>query len=172
MEYVNLTPTLPASDGMISCNPCSSTVERSTFNRLDFSFTDLSKVCFTFTFNLMEIHLCFKDRSIFCLLKDILSLSPWRWGMLVDHPSGFKAEVRRWKGQGGWRPHPCQCVLWEIPGKTSAHSIQLNLTENLDLNKSDIFLLLFFLPSAPFLRQWRSDGGRLLHADLVEHEPN
>lgn len=41
-----------------------------------------------------------------------------RWGVLVDHSSSFKAEVRRWKGQGGWRPHPCQCVLWEIPGKT------------------------------------------------------
>lgn len=37
--------------------------------------------------------------------------------MLVDHSSSFKAKVRRWKGEGGWWPHPRQCVLWAIPGK-------------------------------------------------------
>lgn len=101
-----------------------------------------------------------------------------RWGVLVDHSSSFKAEVRRWKGQGGWWPHPCQCVLWEIPGKTFHTPSTLMLHNGGFRHVYTVLNLRFFsssscpVSSAPVLRQWRSDGGCLLHADAVEHEPN
>lgn len=87
-----------------------------------------------------------------------------RWGLLVDHSSSLKAKIRRWKGQSGWWPHPCERVLWKIPGESFFRPL---LHGGTVLNLTSCPLL-----AAPVLRQRRSDGGRILHADAVEHESN
>lgn len=68
------------------------------------------------TIAVLFCHCYLRNRNIVVMM--VTCCSCCRWGMLVDHSSSLKAEVGRWKGQGGWRPHPCQRVLWEIPGKT------------------------------------------------------
>lgn len=109
----------------------------SLFAFLELAFSILVSLLLQYFFVIWEIE------NI--VVMTVTCCSRCRWGMLVDHSSSLKAEVGRWKGQGGWRPHPCQRVLWEIPGKTLFTQNTLLLHNgwfrHVNVPKLDLFIL-------------------------------
>lgn len=89
-----------------------------------------------------------------------------RRSLLVDNTSSLQAKVWRREGQG-WRwPHSRQCFFRAIPGNNNNTAIFLEISFNYPFKP--------VLSSASYLAsiicKWWLDGGRLLHANPVDHD--